>query len=96
MLGFLRESVRELGQTIVMVTHDPVAAAYADRVFLLADGRLVGELAEPTADRVLDLLQRAGGLTVMRTTLAGLRPTSCAWCHARWRSCWGWASSPAS
>ncbi|MFJ6718580.1 MULTISPECIES: ABC transporter ATP-binding protein [unclassified Streptomyces] len=53
-LGFLRESVRELGQTVVMVTHDPVAAAHADRVVFLADGRLVDELREPTADAVLD------------------------------------------
>ncbi|MFJ5675718.1 ABC transporter ATP-binding protein [Streptomyces sp. NPDC093097] len=53
-LGFLRDSVRELGQTAVMVTHDPVAAAYADRVVFLADGRLVDELNDPTADAVLD------------------------------------------
>ncbi|MEU6478040.1 ABC transporter ATP-binding protein [Streptomyces sp. NPDC047017] len=52
-LGFLRDSVRELGQTVVMVTHDPVAAAYADRVVFLADGRLVDELRAPTADAVL-------------------------------------------
>ncbi|MFE5121871.1 ABC transporter ATP-binding protein [Streptomyces sp. NPDC056669] len=52
-LGFLRDSVRELGQTVVMVTHDPVAAAYADRVVFLADGRLVDELDAPTADSVL-------------------------------------------
>jgi putative ABC transport system ATP-binding protein len=59
-LGILRTSVRDLGQSIVMVTHDPSAAAYADRVILLADGRLVGELAEPTADRVLDALRDLG------------------------------------
>ncbi|MEU2238113.1 ABC transporter ATP-binding protein [Streptomyces sp. NPDC018338] len=53
-LGFLRDSVRELGQTVVMVTHDPVAAAHADRVVFLADGRLVDELHDPTADAVLD------------------------------------------
>ncbi|TMQ95074.1 ABC transporter ATP-binding protein [Actinomadura soli] len=53
-LGFLRDSVRDLGQTVVMVTHDPVAASYADRVVFLADGRVAGELHEPTADRVLD------------------------------------------
>ncbi|MEU1946495.1 ABC transporter ATP-binding protein [Streptomyces sp. NPDC020125] len=52
-LGFLRDSVRELGQTVVMVTHDPVAASYADRVVFLADGRLVDELDAPTADSVL-------------------------------------------
>ena len=56
-LGFLRESVRELGQTVVMVTHDPVAASYADRVVFLADGRIVDELHEPTADAVLDRMR---------------------------------------
>ncbi len=59
-LGFLRRSVRDLGQTIVMVTHDPNAASYADRVIMLVDGRLVGELSEPTADSVLDALRRLG------------------------------------
>ncbi|MEU8773287.1 ABC transporter ATP-binding protein [Streptomyces sp. NPDC048606] len=57
-LGFLRYSVRELGQTVVMVTHDPVAAAHADRVVFLADGRLVDELREPTAGAVLDRMLR--------------------------------------
>ncbi|AIA06016.1 MULTISPECIES: ABC transporter ATP-binding protein [Streptomyces] len=57
-LGFLRESVRAMDQTVVMVTHDPVAAAYADRVVFLADGRIVDELAEPTADSVLDRMRR--------------------------------------
>jgi putative ABC transport system ATP-binding protein len=60
-LGFLRNSVRELGQTVVMVTHDPVAAAYADRVVFLADGRIVDELYEPTADSVLDLMRTLPG-----------------------------------
>jgi putative ABC transport system ATP-binding protein len=60
-LDFLGRCVRDLGQTVVMVTHDPNAAAHADRVVLLADGRLVGELADPTADRVLDALRRLGG-----------------------------------
>ena len=46
-LGFLRRSVDELGQTIVMVTHDPVAASYADRVLFLADGRIVDEMYRP-------------------------------------------------
>ncbi|NYF59518.1 ABC transporter ATP-binding protein [Micromonospora purpureochromogenes] len=55
-LGLLRGAVDTLGQTVVMVTHDPVAAAYADRVVFLSDGRLVRELAAPTAERVLDAL----------------------------------------
>ncbi|WSA44576.1 ABC transporter ATP-binding protein [Streptomyces sp. NBC_01803] len=56
-LGFLRRSVDDLGQTIVMVTHDPVAAAHADRIVFLADGRVVDEMREPTADRVLDRMR---------------------------------------
>ncbi|MFI6688821.1 ABC transporter ATP-binding protein [Streptomyces sp. NPDC050485] len=56
-LGFLRNSVRELGQTVVMVTHDPVAASYADRVIFLADGRIVDEMVQPTADGVLDRMK---------------------------------------
>ena len=53
-LGFLRRSVDEFGQTIVMVTHDPGAAGYADRILFLADGRIVDEMLEPTAARVLE------------------------------------------
>ncbi|MGW5864823.1 ABC transporter ATP-binding protein [Streptomyces sp. NPDC055239] len=56
-LGFLRNSVRELGQTVVMVTHDPTAAAYADRVIFLADGRIVDEMHGPTAEGVLDRMK---------------------------------------
>ncbi len=56
-LGFLRNSVRELGQTVVMVTHDPSAASYADRVIFLADGRIVDEMLNPTADGVLDRMK---------------------------------------
>jgi putative ABC transport system ATP-binding protein len=56
-LGFLRDSVRQYGQTIVMVTHDPNAASYADRVVFLADGAIVDELANPTAEGVLDKLK---------------------------------------
>jgi putative ABC transport system ATP-binding protein len=59
-LDFMRRAVRELGQTIVMVTHDPVAAAYADRVVFLSDGRIVDEMQQPTADRVLDRMKRFG------------------------------------
>jgi len=57
-LGFLRRSVREFGQTIVMVTHDPNAASYADRVVFLADGEIVDELRDPTAETVLDMMKR--------------------------------------
>ena len=56
-LGFLRRSVDEFGQTIVMVTHDPGAAGYADRVLFLADGRIVDEMSGPTAERVLDRMK---------------------------------------
>jgi putative ABC transport system ATP-binding protein len=59
-LDFLRMSVRKLGQTVIMVTHDPVAASYADRVVLLADGRLAGEINQPTADSVLSALKHLG------------------------------------
>jgi len=57
-LGFLRTSVREMGQTIVMVTHDPVAASYADRVVFLRDGRITAEMFQPTPESVLDSLKR--------------------------------------
>ena len=56
-LGFLRRSVDEFGQTIVMVTHDPGAASYADRVLFLADGRIVDEMTEPTVARVLERMK---------------------------------------
>jgi putative ABC transport system ATP-binding protein len=59
-LSFMRTAVRELGQTIVMVTHDPGAASYADRVIFLNDGRVVDEMLEPTAERVLDRMKRFG------------------------------------
>jgi putative ABC transport system ATP-binding protein len=57
-LSFMRSAVRELGQTIVMVTHDPVAASYADRAVFLADGRIVDDLNQPTTDSVLDRIRR--------------------------------------
>jgi putative ABC transport system ATP-binding protein len=57
----LGHAVRELGRTIVMVTHDPVAAGYADRVVFLADGRVAGELPEPTAEGVLEAMKRLEG-----------------------------------
>jgi len=56
-LDFMRRAVREMGQTIVMVTHDPNAASYADRVIFLADGKIVSELHEPTPDTVLDRMK---------------------------------------
>jgi putative ABC transport system ATP-binding protein len=59
-LAFMRRAVDELGQTIVMVTHDPVAAAYADAVVFLGDGRVVDRMAAPTAERVLERLKRFG------------------------------------
>jgi len=60
MLRFMRRSVSDLGQTIVMVTHDATAAGYADRVVFLADGRVAGEMEAPTAERVLDRLKAMG------------------------------------
>ena len=54
LLGFMRDAVKQLGQTIVMVTHDPAAAGFADRVVFLADGVVVGEMLEPTRERILD------------------------------------------
>ncbi|HTH06333.1 MAG TPA: ATP-binding cassette domain-containing protein, partial [Ilumatobacteraceae bacterium] len=59
-LSFMRRAVREMGQTIVMVTHDPVAASYADRALFLADGRIVDDMAHPTADLVLDRIKSLG------------------------------------
>ncbi|MPZ96958.1 MAG: ATP-binding cassette domain-containing protein [Propionibacteriales bacterium] len=56
-LKFLRRSVDEFGQTIVMVTHDPVAAGHTDRIIFLADGRVVDEMREPTAERVLERMK---------------------------------------
>ena len=59
-LGFMQSAVANLGQTIVMVTHEAAAAAYASRVVFLADGRIVDELAKPTAKKVLDRLKSLG------------------------------------
>jgi putative ABC transport system ATP-binding protein len=59
-LEFLRGAVDDRGQSIVMVTHDPRAAAYADRVVFLADGKVVGGLDSPTADTVLEQMKRPG------------------------------------
>jgi len=60
MLGFLRHSARELGQSIVMVTHDPRGAAYAGRVVFLADGTIVGDMSDPTAESVLEQMKQLG------------------------------------
>ena len=60
-LSFMRTAVREFGQTIVMVTHDPVAASYADRAVFLADGRIVDDIDAPTADSVIDRIRTIGG-----------------------------------
>ncbi|OFW65982.1 MAG: ABC transporter [Actinobacteria bacterium RBG_16_68_21] len=60
LLGFMRQAVDQFGQTIVMVTHDPNAAAYADRVVFLADGRYSGELADPSAIEILEHLKSMG------------------------------------
>ncbi|HEY5250031.1 MAG TPA: ABC transporter ATP-binding protein [Acidimicrobiales bacterium] len=60
MLAFMRRSVTEFGQSIVMVTHDPRGAAYADRVLFLADGKVVGELKSPTADSILEQMKQLG------------------------------------
>jgi len=59
-LTFMRRAVDEMGQTIVMVTHDPTAASYADRIVFLADGQIVDEMHQPTADRVLERMKRFG------------------------------------
>ncbi len=60
LLAFLRKAVDELGQTVVMVTHDATAAGYADRVLFLADGHIVDEMRSPTSDRVLDYMKQLG------------------------------------
>jgi putative ABC transport system ATP-binding protein len=59
-LRFMRSAVDEFGQTIVMVTHDANAAAYADRVVFLADGKIVADMSEPTADKIIDRMKQIG------------------------------------
>jgi putative ABC transport system ATP-binding protein len=61
LLDFMRRAVREFGQTIVMVTHDPVAASYADRIVFLEDGRIAGEMHDPTTEMVIDRMKQFGG-----------------------------------
>jgi len=60
-LGFMRYAVSDLNQTVVVVTHDPNAAAYADRVVFLADGRIVDQMENPTAERIIDSMKQLGG-----------------------------------
>jgi putative ABC transport system ATP-binding protein len=60
LLAFMRQAVDDLGQTIVMVTHDPNAAAHADRIVFLADGRIVAEMLDPTVERVIDQMKQIG------------------------------------
>jgi putative ABC transport system ATP-binding protein len=60
LLSFMRRAVDDLGQTIVMVTHDPTAAAHADRIVFLADGRIVAEMLAPTVERVIDQMKQIG------------------------------------
>jgi len=61
LLDFMRRAVKEFGQTIIMVTHDPVAASYADRIVFLRDGKIVDELLKPTANSVIDRMKQLGG-----------------------------------
>lgn len=67
LLGFLRRAAREFHQTIVMVSHDPGAAAYADRLLFLADGAIVDEMRDPSAERVLDRMKRLEDDVVSRS-----------------------------
>ncbi|WP_415949561.1 ABC transporter ATP-binding protein [Streptomyces sp. KLOTTS4A1] len=78
-LGFLREAVDELGQTVVMVTHDPGAAAHADLVLFLGDGRIVDEMKQPTAEAVLERMKRfdtLGGQPAEGSAEASADPTA--------------------
>ena len=61
LLAFMQRAVREFGQTIVMVTHDPIAASYTDRIVFLEDGRVVDELLDPTSEAVFDRIKNLGG-----------------------------------
>jgi len=60
LLTFMRRAVRDFGQTIVMVTHDPASAAYADKVLFLEDGKIVDHMEAPTAEKVLDRMKKMG------------------------------------
>src|SRR3954451_244146 len=85
LLAFLRRAVDEFGQTIVMVTHDPVAAAHADRVVFLADGRILDELSAPTTGGVLDAMKLLGNWCVASSSRA-CWPASSDWSSPRCRS----------
>jgi putative ABC transport system ATP-binding protein len=61
LLQFMKQAVQDYGQTIVMVTHDPLAAAHSDRVVFLEDGRIAGDMIDPTADRILDRIRNLEG-----------------------------------
>lgn len=61
LLQFMKQAVQDYGQTIVMVTHDPLAAAHSDRVVFLEDGRIAGDMIDPTADRILDRIKTLEG-----------------------------------
>ena len=69
-LGFLKRSVNELGQTIVMVTHDAVAASYADRALVFADGQIVADVNKPTADQMSELLMKEREAATMNAASA--------------------------
>ena len=75
-LSFLRRSVRELGRTVIMVTHDPAAAAYADRVILIADGRIAGDIQDPTPESVLAGLDALRTLESVSAPLSSTTPVS--------------------
>jgi putative ABC transport system ATP-binding protein len=70
-LGFLRRSVTDFGQTVVMVTHDPIAAAYTDRVVFLADGKVVDEMRDPTSDSVLERMTTLQNRAMSAVRVAG-------------------------
>jgi len=70
-LGFLRRSVTDFGQTVVMVTHDPIAAAYTDRVVFLADGKVVDEMRDPTSDSVLERMTALQNRAMSAVRVAG-------------------------
>ena len=69
-LGFLKRSVNELGQTIIMVTHDAVAASYADRALVFADGQIVADVNKPTADQMSELLMKEREAATMNVASA--------------------------